>query len=278
MRRLLSVFLSALSLLTLALGLALPPLLAGEGAGSKPAADKGTDKRTWAAEGVFADACQCSVFCPCEFNERPTFGHCDDAAILNLEKGHFGDVKLDGLRVVVVSQSPHGERLVDSVGRLTFAHIYVSDESTDAQMKALAEIARRTFGVFEKGVSRISEKELVERKPMQVKIEPYRYSARIPGLLDLDIEALIGGDGKTPIVMANHPFNPLGLGDPMVAHSKTYLYTRAPIDWNYGGRSASIRRFKVGGDITPTPPPPDTGSLIPPPRGIPGRVEAASSQ
>src|SRR6476659_6106263 len=118
--------------------------------------------RTWAAEGVCADACQCTVFCPCEFNERPTFGHCDDAAILNIEKGHFGDQKLDGLRVVVVSQSPHGERLVDSVGRLTFAHIYVSDESSDAQMKALAESARRTFGVFEKGVSKISDKELVE--------------------------------------------------------------------------------------------------------------------
>jgi hypothetical protein len=227
-----------------ALALLAPPRTAGA-AGTPPAGG------TWEIEGVFSDACQCAVFCPCEFSEKPTFGHCDDAGILNILKGHWGDQKLDGLRVVVVSQSPHGERLVDTVGRLKFAHIYVSKESTDAQMNALAEIVRRSFGVFANGVSRISPNETVERVPMKVTIEPYRYRAVIPGILNLDLEAITGGDGKTPIVVKNHPFNPLGLDDPLVAHSKVYTYKRGDINWNYSGRSASIRHFKLSGEIQP---------------------------
>src|SRR5207249_43525 len=103
------------------------------------------------------------------------------------------------------------------------------------------------------GVSRISPSEIVERKAMEIKIEPYHYSARIPELLDLDIQAILGGDGRTPMTIANHLFNPLGLSDPIVARSKTYTYKRGPIDWNYGGRSASIRHFKISGEIEPAP-------------------------
>ena len=239
-----------LSTLGVALALVALPAFGGMCSAAATAAPTATDN-TWEVDGVFSDACQCSVFCPCEFNQKPTFGHCDDAAILNIDQGHWGGEKLDGLRVVVVSQSPHGERLVDTVGRLKFAHIYVSQGSTDAQMNALAEIVRRSFGVFANGVSKLAVEETVERVPMTVSIEPYRYRATIPGILNVDMEALLGGDGRTPIVIKNHPYNPLGLDDPMVAHSRTYTYKRGKIDWNYSGRSASIRHFKLGGEIRP---------------------------
>src|SRR6186713_3358753 len=71
-------------------------------------------------EGLLADACQCDVFCPCEFKGLPSHGCCDDSAILHVDKGSFGGVNLDHTDVVVVSESPAGERMVDKVGNLTF--------------------------------------------------------------------------------------------------------------------------------------------------------------
>jgi hypothetical protein len=209
-----------------------------------------SQNKNWEVEGVMSDACQCFVFCPCEFNSKPSLGHCDDAAILHIEKGHYGDVILDGQRVAVVSQSPHGERLVDAVGNLTFARIYVPEGATDAQTTALAEIVRRVFGTFVKNASRISADEKVEKVKMDVTIEPYHHQIRIPNILDLDLATVPGGDGKSPMVIQNHIYTAVGFGDVLISQSKVYKYKNKAkrINWNYSGRSASIRTFKLKGE------------------------------
>lgn len=205
---------------------------------------------TWAFKGTLSDACQCNVFCACEFGHKPSFGHCDDTAILSIDQGHYGDVRLDGLRVVVASKSPEGERLVDTVGHLDFAHFYVPEDATDAQMQALADLARRVFGTFVEGdVARISAVETVERVPMTVSIEPTHHVAKIPGVLDLDIQALTGWDGENPVVLKNGPSAGPGVGDILVAHSNTYSYKDHGIDWSYSGRSASMRTMDMNGSI-----------------------------
>lgn len=205
-------------------------------------------KVQWEVQGTMADACQCLVFCSCEFNEKPSFGHCDDSAILDITKGHYGDVSLDGMKVVVVSQSPKGERLVDTVGKLNFARIYVPADSTDDQMNALAQVSRYVFGAFVTNAQRISEDEKVQKVPMTVKIADTTYSIRIPNILNLDIEALTGGDGKTPMVLKNSPFTAAGFGDAMIGKSKTYTFTADGKNWDYAGRSASIRSFHLKGE------------------------------
>jgi hypothetical protein len=207
-------------------------------------------EKTWAFEGLMTDACQCHVFCPCEFAQKPTYGHCDDTAILHVKKGHYGTVDLSGKRVVVVSQSPKGERLLDTIGRLNFAHIYVSDNSTEEQARALAEMARRVFGTFVSSkVARISPKESIHRVPMKVTIEPTHHEVHIPGVLDLDVTALTGWDGKNPVVLENGPAAGPGMDDILVARSKTYRYTDQGLDWDYGGRSASMRSATLSGHI-----------------------------
>jgi hypothetical protein len=196
-----------------------------------------------------SDGCQCAVFCPCEFDSKPTFGHCDDAAILHIKKGHYGKVSLDGQRIAVVSKSPEGERLVDTVGNLVFARLYVTDIASEEQAQALAAIARRMMGTFIGGAERLSADERVERVPMLVVIEPHHHKVTIPNVLDLEIEAINGGDGKTPIMIKNHPYTALGFGDVEIAHNKKYTYKMGSTDWNYAGRSASIRTFHLKGDI-----------------------------
>jgi hypothetical protein len=200
----------------------------------------------WNVKGLMSDACQCSVFCPCEFAEMPTFGHCDDTAIMHIEQGSFGDVDLAGQVLVVVFQSPDGERLFDTVGNLNFARIFVGEETSDEQVAALEKVAGRVFGAFVTGAHRLAEDQKIERVAMDINLEPLRHRVKIDGVLDLDVEAVIGGDGENPMVVKN--IAGPEFGDVIVAKSHVYRYTHEDIDWDYAGRSASFRTFELSGD------------------------------
>src|SRR5207244_9192553 len=41
--------------------------------------------------------CSCDPGCPCDFNQRPTQGHCHALVAMRVDKGNFGDVDLGGV-------------------------------------------------------------------------------------------------------------------------------------------------------------------------------------
>lgn len=43
--------------------------------------------------------CSCDYGCPCEFNAPPTRTPCEGTMAIEIVEGHFGEVRLDGLRV-----------------------------------------------------------------------------------------------------------------------------------------------------------------------------------
>jgi hypothetical protein len=52
----------------------------------------------WYIEGVEFSNCNCDYGCPCQFeSRRPTQGYCRGFATVVIDRGHFGDVPLDGL-------------------------------------------------------------------------------------------------------------------------------------------------------------------------------------
>jgi len=147
---------------------------------------------------------------------------------------------------------------VDTVGDLVFARLYVPDDVSDVEAHALAELARRVFGTWVGGkVARISPDEKVERVKIAASIEPTHHKVSIPGVLDLDIEALTGWDGENPVALKNGPAAGPGVGDILIAHSKAYRYTDHGIDWDYQGRSASMRTLDLKGAIENVPPDPE---------------------
>ena len=60
----------------------------------------------WSMQGSEFTNCNCSWGCPCQFNGPPTQGHCRAFGALQIEKGHFGDVPLDGLRWCILAAWP----------------------------------------------------------------------------------------------------------------------------------------------------------------------------
>ena len=51
----------------------------------------------WYLEGISFGNCKCDYGCPCQFELRPTHGNCRGLEMARIDKGHFGDVQLDGL-------------------------------------------------------------------------------------------------------------------------------------------------------------------------------------
>ena len=69
----------------------------------------------WMIRGSEIASCNCDYGCPCQFNAAPTNGNCRAAVGIEIETGHYGKVKLDGLRVAATAAWPgpihlgHGE-------------------------------------------------------------------------------------------------------------------------------------------------------------------------
>ena len=51
----------------------------------------------WHLQGLDVTSCSCDWGCPCQFMALPTRGFCHAAVGFHVERGHFGDVRLDGL-------------------------------------------------------------------------------------------------------------------------------------------------------------------------------------
>ncbi len=61
----------------------------------------------WYIEGVEFSNCNCDYACPCQFESpRPTHGDCRGFAAVRIDKGHFGDVPLDGLGAALLYAWP----------------------------------------------------------------------------------------------------------------------------------------------------------------------------
>lgn len=60
----------------------------------------------WEIQGTELINCNCAYGCPCQFMAIPTRGFCEAMGGIAIEKGHHGDVSLDGLKMGVVFHWP----------------------------------------------------------------------------------------------------------------------------------------------------------------------------
>lgn len=89
----------------------------------------------WEFRGRELVNCSCDYGCSCQFNGLPDKGHCYAVAGIQIDEGHFGPTRLDGLRVGAIFKWPgaihegHGEALA-----------FVDRRADDAQREALLKI------------------------------------------------------------------------------------------------------------------------------------------
>ena len=79
--------------------------------------------------------CNCNYGCPCQFNAPPTYGNCQAIVGFQIDQGHFGDTRLDGLRAIYTGSWPgpihQGEGEIQ---------IIIDERADEAQREALRAI------------------------------------------------------------------------------------------------------------------------------------------
>jgi len=95
----------------------------------------------WELKGNVLIACNCDWGCPCNFNARPSRGHCEGGWIWMVEQGHVDDVRLDGLGVAVFADWPGA--IHEGGGR---AACYVDERASEAQRSALTRVLHGELG------------------------------------------------------------------------------------------------------------------------------------
>ena len=89
----------------------------------------------WEFKGRELVNCSCDYGCSCQFNGFPDKGHCHAVAGIQIDEGHHGDTRLDGLRVAAIFKWPgpihegHGEAIA-----------FVDQRADDSQREALLRI------------------------------------------------------------------------------------------------------------------------------------------
>ncbi len=60
----------------------------------------------WTMQGTEMVTCNCDCGCPCQFSRLPTHGDCRALIFVQIDRGRFGDVPLDGLRWGILAAWP----------------------------------------------------------------------------------------------------------------------------------------------------------------------------
>ena len=60
----------------------------------------------WELHGLEFGNCNCDYSCPCQFEANPTHGDCRGVGFFRIDKGHFGEVPLDGLKIGAIYDWP----------------------------------------------------------------------------------------------------------------------------------------------------------------------------
>ncbi|HVP29311.1 MAG TPA: DUF1326 domain-containing protein [Myxococcota bacterium] len=155
----------------------------------------------WSIEGPEFVNCNCDYGCPCQFNALPSHGSCRAISAMQIERGHYEDVRLDGLRWALTYEWPGPIHLGNGTGQ----H-FVDERADAAQRRALGRILAgedtapgATFlQVFSTTLARVLPTQYV---PIEFAFDLERRTARvaIPDVLEAQ-----GAPIRNPLSGAEH--------------------------------------------------------------------------
>jgi len=89
----------------------------------------------WYIEGPSYGNCNCGYSCPCQFEELPTHGDCRGFEVIEITKGHFGDVDLTGTKAALLYAWPRA--IFEGKGEM---QVIIDPDATEKQRDALRRV------------------------------------------------------------------------------------------------------------------------------------------
>ena len=185
-------------------------------------------------EGIGFTMCQCPAYaCPCRSNAHPTHHQCEAADFAYIKRGHFGKVKLDGLKAVAVGD------LINPDHSKTYATVYFDPSTTPEQREAYGQMLKFMFSEgfpVTMGPPKVVPIEFHESADKTV------YTVTIPGILEE--KAVLKRD------KAGKPAHTLPAMDQWgntiaYADNVKFVYHDKEVghEWDLSGRQANLKYF-----------------------------------
>lgn len=185
-------------------------------------------------EGIAFTECQCTAYaCPCRSNGHPTHGSCHAADFVFIQRGHYGNVKLDGLKAVQAGN------LVDVNPDQTSSVMYIDEKTTPEQRAAF--VSMWNFMLSHWGEHKIDKVKVV---PIQFAESPDKtqYTLTIPGILEEKVVLKRGKDGKPlhTVPAMDQWGNSINYADNVVFK---YHDKEVGKSWDLSGHQANVKYF-----------------------------------
>ncbi len=146
----------------------------------------------WEIQGSELINCNCAYGCPCQFNALPTKGHCEAMGAIAIESGHYGDVRLDGLKIGVVFHWPGA--IHEGKGKCQpIVDAKASAQQREALLKIMSgqdtEPFATMFAVFATTVEKVFDP-IVTAIEYDVDVDARRGKVRAAGVFELEGEPI----------------------------------------------------------------------------------------
>jgi hypothetical protein len=203
---------------------------------------------SWHIRGEYFENCNCEILCPCLTSSMQEpgdgeNGRCQVPMICYITDGAFNDVSLDGVKFVLVIDSP----AIMSEGNWRTG-LYIDEAASKEQRHAIQEILSGEYGGVPAMLNGlIGERAGVKYVPISFEIDGLKRRSEIPGIMEFEIKALTSGDSEQPMTMTNihHP-----MGDWLpVAKSLKGEYSDTDFGFMFSntGKNGHYREFEWQG-------------------------------
>jgi hypothetical protein len=204
-------------------------------------------RTSWRLAGEEVGGCNCAWGCPCQFNALPTLGRCEGYGALEIEEGHFGSTRLDGVRFAGLYSWP-GPIHEGNGSRLLIVDERASSEERSA-IEAL-ESGEHGGAFFEIFASVTPNRLPILFAPIELSVDQAARTARvrIPGVVENVIEPIrnpvTGEEHRARIVLPDG----FEFTEAEVANSVTLRVTAdAPFEFSHENTYAQLNSFEWSG-------------------------------
>lgn len=204
----------------------------------------------WRLTGDWFDVCKCNIPCPCTFAQAPTYGDCDGVLAWHIREGRYGDVRLDGLNLLGVSNFVGNIWAGETKAAMG---MFMDQRADERQREALQKIFGGEAGGFPATFAElIGEMRGIEFAPVKIEVadDLSRWEAEVPGRVAAKAEALTGPTtppGKR-VQLFNAPGSETGPGGVATWGAATADEVDAfGFKWEWSGRSSKHIPFDWNG-------------------------------
>jgi hypothetical protein len=200
----------------------------------------------WMIRAQEIATCNCDWGCPCQFNALPTRGNCRAVVGMRIDEGHFGDVRLDGLKAVAVFAWPgaihegRGEAMAVIDER-------ASPEQREALLKILGGQETEPFATIFSVVAAMTETmHEPQFKPIEFEADPESRTGRlsVDGLVEATVEPIrnpVSGQAHRARVVLPHGFEYTE-----AEFASSTAKSTGPIENDWSGRHAHLCTLHLG--------------------------------